>query len=128
MGFNSAFKGLIFKTLKILLKHFGEVAPTCFALPIRPSSGSAHAVLCAVTRLDAADVCSLIVCVVCGRMSLPSVCMCVRSCCPGEVWSWNIPPTNETFLTEFFQAESKIFRSKINELTTPVCNTAGVLL
>jgi hypothetical protein len=45
----------------------------------------AHAILCAVTRLDSADVCLLIVCVVCGRMSLPSVCMYVLSSCPGEV-------------------------------------------
>ena len=66
---------------------FGEVAPTCFGLHIRPSSGGAHAVLCAVTRLDPADVRSLIVCVVCGYMSLPSVRMCVLSSCPGEVCS-----------------------------------------
>ena len=51
--------------------------------------GGAHAVLCAVIRLDPADVRSLIGCVVCGCMSLPSVCMYVLSSCPGEVWSWN---------------------------------------
>ena len=79
---------LILKTLKNSLKHFGEVVPTCFGLPIRPSSGGAHAVLCAVTRLEPADVRSLIVCVVCGRMPLPSVCMYVLRSCPGEVWSW----------------------------------------
>ena len=77
--------------LKNLLKQFGGVAPpTCFGLPIRPSSGGAHAVLCAVTRSDSADVCSLVICVVCSRMSLPSVCMYVLSSCPGEVWLWNL--------------------------------------
>ena len=64
---------LTFKTLKNLLKHFGGVAPTCFGLPIRPSSGGAYAVLCAVTRSDSADERSLIVCVVCGCMLMPSV-------------------------------------------------------
>jgi len=44
-----------------LLKRFGEVAPTCFVLPIRPFSGGAHALLCKVTRLGSADVRSLIV-------------------------------------------------------------------
>ena len=43
--------------------------------------------LCAVTRLDSADVRLLIVFVVCGCMSLPSVCMCVLSSCSGAVWS-----------------------------------------
>jgi len=73
-----------------LLKHFGEIAPTCFGLPIRPSSGGAYAVLRAVTRFGSADVRSLIVCVECGCMSLPSVCMYILSSCPGGVWSWNV--------------------------------------
>jgi len=64
MGFNSGFKGL---------KHFGGVVPTCFGLPIRPSSGGAYAVPCAVIRSDFADVPSLIVCVVCGAVGL---CVC----------------------------------------------------
>ena len=57
-----------------------ELPPTCFGLPIRPSSGSEHAVLGAVTRSDSADVRSLIVCMVCGCMSMPSVCVCVCVC------------------------------------------------
>jgi hypothetical protein len=46
----------------------------------------AHIVLSAVSSLYSADVRSLIVCVVYGCMSLPSVCMYVLSSCPGEVW------------------------------------------
>jgi hypothetical protein len=41
----------------------------------------AHAVLCAVTTLDSADVRSLFVYVVRGHMSLPSVCLFVCLLC-----------------------------------------------
>jgi len=68
-----------------LLKHFGGVSPTCFGLPIKPSSGGAYAVLCAVTKSDSVDVRSLIVCVVRGCMSMSSVCVCV---CPELFSGW----------------------------------------
>jgi hypothetical protein len=60
-----------------MLKHFSEVAPTCFGPYVRPSSGGSRAVLCAVTKFDSVDVRSLCVCAVCVCMSLPSVCVCV---------------------------------------------------
>ena len=78
---------LILKTLKSILKHFSKVAATCFGTYLRPFSEGSWAVLCAVTKLNSVDVRSLCVCTVCGRMSLLSVCMCVWSCCPGEIWS-----------------------------------------
>jgi len=37
-------------------------------------------------------------CAVCGRMSLPSVCMCVWSSRPGEIWSYDqISPGQEPY-------------------------------
>ena len=72
-----------------MLKRFSEVAPTCFGPYLCPSSGGSWALLCAVTKLVSVDVRSLCVCAVCGHMSLPVVCMCVWSSCPGEIWSQN---------------------------------------
>ena len=92
-----------------------QVAPTCFGLPIRPSSGGAHAVLCAVTRLDSADVRLLIDCVVCGCMSLPSVCMYVLRSCLGEVWSFHghILPLQD--LKTYIQTDGKDIRPHTTE-------------
>jgi len=41
-------------------------------LPIRPSSGGPYAVLCAVTIMSSADLRSLSVYLVCGRMCISS--------------------------------------------------------
>jgi hypothetical protein len=60
---------LIFKILKSMLKHFSEVAPTCFGPCVWPFSGGSRSALCALTKLDFVDLRSLFVCAVCGRMS-----------------------------------------------------------
>ena len=47
---------------------------------IRPSSGGHITVLCAVTIMSFADLLSLSIYLVCGRMCISSICVCVCAC------------------------------------------------
>jgi len=93
--FNIPTHALIINTLKstkFTLKHLKtlKICPYMFRSILRPSSGGSWTVLYAFTKLRSVDARSLQICALCGRMSLPSVCVCIWSTWLGETLSYCI--------------------------------------
>jgi hypothetical protein len=57
---------------------------------LRPSSGGSRTVFCQVVKLRSVDMPLLWNCVVCARMSLQSVCVCVWFSLLNETLSWSL--------------------------------------